>query len=312
MQFEAGGNAEMGSELARKHLDRIAGIDKAVRRAAVAEHLVDLEAVVVKRRHVALRRLEHRGIGGESARGEQCRLEPERRGVTAMRRFGHGAGIGEQAAGARGRNADGVGELSGLQLQEMSGSDRRAERTHRAGRMKAQRARLELSGGLANPALHLHAFDQRGQNLAAACAAMLRQRQHAGERGRQRMVGRAPHRLEVEHVHGGAVERRRRHRIETETVADRGRLRRTALLLVVRREDVDRFFLGAGDRNGDAVEHQPPRGLDRRRAEIVKVGGGDPFAKLCCHRHGGLPFAHCRLDATAASRNQRPIGICRC
>ena len=92
------------------------------------------------------------------------------------------------------------------------------------------------------------------------------------------MVGRTPHRFEVEHVHGGAVESRRRHRIETETIADRGRLGGTTLLFVVRRKDVDCFLLGPGDRNGDAVEHQPSRGLDRRHAEIFIVGAGNPFA----------------------------------
>ena len=88
--------------------------------------------------------------------------------MAAMRRFGHGAGIGQHAAGARGCDADGVRELSRIEFQEMSGRDRGAERTDGAGRMKPAGARLELAGGLANPALHLHAFDQRGQNLAAA------------------------------------------------------------------------------------------------------------------------------------------------
>ena len=290
VQFEAGGDAEMGAELARKHLDRIAGVDDAKGRTAEAEHLVDLEAIVVERRHVALRRFEHGRIRGEAARGEKRQLETERSGMAAMRRFGHGAGIGQYAAGARGCDADGVGELSRIEFQDMSGRDRRAERTDGAGRMKSARACLELSGGLANPALHLHAFDQRGQNLAAGGAARLGERQYAGERSRQRVIGRAPHRLEVEHVHGGAVERRRRHRIETETIADRRCLRPAALLLVIGGEDLDRFFLGAGDRNGDAVEHQPPCGLDRGLAEIVIVGRGDPFAKLGCHRHCGPTF----------------------
>jgi hypothetical protein len=51
----------------------------------------------------------------------------------------------------------------------------------------------------------------------------------SGERGRQRMVCRAPHRLEVEHEHGRAIERRCRHGIKAETIADRRRLRGTAL-----------------------------------------------------------------------------------
>ena len=101
----------MGSELARKHLNCIAGLDDAERRAAEAEHLLDLEAIVVKSWHIALRSFEHRDVGGEAARGQKRRLKPQRRGMTAMRRFGHGAGIGEQAAGPRCRDTDGVREL---------------------------------------------------------------------------------------------------------------------------------------------------------------------------------------------------------
>lgn len=114
------------------------------------------------------------------------------------------------------------------------------------------------------------------------------------------MVGRAPHRLEVEHVHSGAIECGRRHRIETKTIADRRRLAGTALLLVVRRKDVDCFFLGAGDRNGDAVEHQPSRGLDRRLTEIFVVGASNSFAQLRRHRHDGSA-----LRATMSTLNPK-------
>ena len=226
VQLQRGGDAEMGAELARKHLDGVAGLGDAERRAAVAQHLLDLEAAVVEGRHVALRGLEHVDVGGEAALGQQRRLQAQRRGVAAVGRLGHGAGIGEQAAGPGGGDADGVGELAGVEPEQVPGRHRGAERTGGAGRMEADLARLELARRLPDPALHLHALDERGQHLAAARPARLRQRQHAGERGGQRMVGRAPHRLEVEHVHGRAVERRRRHRVEAEAVADRGGLRR--------------------------------------------------------------------------------------
>ena len=153
------------------------------------------------------------------------------------------------------------------------------------GGWKSDLARLELSRRLPDPALHLHALDERGQHLAAAQPACLRQREGACERGGQRMVRRAPHRLEVEHVHGRAVERRCRHRVEAEAVADRRRLWRAALLLEVRGKDMDRLFLGAGDGDGDAVEHQPSRGRDRRRAEACIVGAGNPLTQLRRHRH---------------------------
>ena len=168
VQFEPGGDAEMGAELAREHLDRIAGIDDAERRAAEAQHLLDLEAGVVEGRHIALRGLEHVGVGGEAALGEQRRLQAQRRGMAAVRRFGHGAGIGEQAAGPARRRCRWRWRADRHRAQQVSGRHRGAERTRGAGRMKADLACLELSRRLADPALHLHALDERGQHLAAA------------------------------------------------------------------------------------------------------------------------------------------------
>ena len=101
-------------------------------------------------------------------------------------------------------------------------------------------------------------------------------------------------------MHGRAVERRRRHRVETEAVADRRRLGGAALLLEVRGEDMDRLFLGAGDGDGDAVEHQPPRGVDRGRAEIGIAGGGNLLAQLRRHRHD---------FAATGSRRSEHVGI---
>src|SRR5262249_21689035 len=124
-----------------------------------AEHFLDLEAIVVKSRHIALRSFKHRDVSGEAARGQKRRLKPERRGMTAMRRFGHGAGIGQQASRPRCRDTEGVRELIRVQLEDMSGRDGGAERTCGTGRMKSRRARLELPRRLANPALHFNAFD---------------------------------------------------------------------------------------------------------------------------------------------------------
>ena len=74
MQLQPGGDTEVSSELARKHLDRISGIDDAERRAAEAEHLLDLEAVVIERWNVTLRGLEHLDICREAAFGQKRRL----------------------------------------------------------------------------------------------------------------------------------------------------------------------------------------------------------------------------------------------
>ena len=78
------------------------------------------------------------------------------------------------------------------------------------------------------------------------------------------MVGRAPHRLVVEHVHGRAVERRGRDHIQAKAIADGSGLRLAALLPVMLGQDLDGFFLGAGDGYGNGIEHEPARGGNRR------------------------------------------------
>ena len=99
------------------------------------------------------------------------------------------------------------------------------------------------------------------------------------------MIGRAPHRLEVEHMHGRAIEGRRRHRVEAIAAGDGRGLGGAALLLEVGGEDLNRLLLGTGDGNGDAVEHQPPRGGDGGRAEVGIADGDDLLTQLRRDRH---------------------------
>src|SRR5262245_30420209 len=167
----------------------------------------------------------------------------------------------------------------------MPGRDRRPQRAHRAGWMEPRRARLELARGLPDPALYLDALDECGQDIATVRTARLGQRERPRERGGKCMVGRAPHGLEVEHVHGCAIERRCGDRVQAQTVADRCRLWNPALLLEMRGKDLDRVLLGPRDSDSDAVEHQPSRCGGDRRAEIGIAGGSDLLAELRCHGH---------------------------
>ena len=111
-------------------------------------------------------------------------------------------------------------------------------------------------------------------------------------------------------MHGGAVKGCRRHGVEAKSVRDRGGLRGTSLFLVVGRENLDRFLLGACDSDREAVEHQAPRGRDRRGAEIAVVGGDDAFAQLRGHGDGGsaLRFRRCRLGVRDAASGDESGG----
>ena len=104
--------------------------------------------------------------------------------MAAVRRFRHRTRVGKQAAGARRGDADGVGQPAGIELHDVRGRHRGAERTCGARRMKAGRARRVLSRCLPDPALHLDALDERSQDLAPGRAARLGERERAGERRR--------------------------------------------------------------------------------------------------------------------------------
>src|SRR3974390_479021 len=72
-------------------------------------------------------------------------------------------------------------------------------------------------------------------------------------------------------------------------------LRREPLPIGGRRREPDPFLFGAGYGDGDAVKHQPPRGLDRGCAEIFIGGCGDPFAEPRRHRHRSVTVRHSTL-----------------
>ena len=77
-------------------------------RLAESKQALRLKAAIVKTRNDAFVRLEHVHVAGKAAAREQGRIQPLRRGIAAMRAFGHGADVGEQRAHARTGDAHGM------------------------------------------------------------------------------------------------------------------------------------------------------------------------------------------------------------
>jgi hypothetical protein len=121
--------------------------------------------------------------------------------------LGHGAEIDEQAAASRTGDADGVGELRGVEVEQMSRCDRGPDRSDKPGRVKAKLMGFKRARRLPQPPLYLDAEHHRGQDFRAAAAESLAQRQCRRERRRKRVRGGQPHRLEVENMHGRAVDK---------------------------------------------------------------------------------------------------------
>ena len=105
-------------------------------------------------------------VGGEAAPSQEGGFEAERGGVAAMCRLGHRAGVGEHRAGARGGDADRVGEGACVELQQMARSDGGAERPHHARRVEDMGVERRMTRSLADPALDLDPLHQRGDNVS--------------------------------------------------------------------------------------------------------------------------------------------------
>ncbi|MGA3402070.1 MAG: hypothetical protein ABSC95_22885 [Acetobacteraceae bacterium] len=197
VQIQSGGDHELGGKLAGKQLDHVARIDHAERRAEV-QQVARLEFRRAERVHIALVRLERLRIGGETARREHRRFHPQHDALAAMRRLGHRAGIGGQAAAAGRRDAQRMRLLPGIQAKHMPRRDRRTHRSDHRRRMETNGA--VMAGGT-DPARHFNPLDQRGHDVSACQLAGFRKRQDRRQRGGQRVIGRVPHRLEIQHVH---------------------------------------------------------------------------------------------------------------
>ena len=105
MNVEPGIDRVVRAELRGKELDREPRIDDAPR-LAVSEQPLLVKTVREERRDHALVRFEHIGVRREAALREQCRIEPARRRVAAMRALRHRADVSEQRTRARRRDTE--------------------------------------------------------------------------------------------------------------------------------------------------------------------------------------------------------------
>ena len=98
--------------------------------------------------HEAVARLDHVGRAFDALLGEQRRLQAFARRVAGVQPLDVAAAVdeGEQAGGARCRNAERMAELVGGQAAQLAGRHGGAERPDRAGRMKAALAQVGRAG----------------------------------------------------------------------------------------------------------------------------------------------------------------------
>ena len=101
-----------------------------------------------ERLHEAVARLDHVGRAFDALLGQQRRLQAFARGVAGVQPLDVAAAVdeGEQSGRARGRDAERVGELLGVEPAQLAGRHRRAERPDRAGRMEAALAQVGRAG----------------------------------------------------------------------------------------------------------------------------------------------------------------------
>ena len=190
---------------------------------------------------------------------------------------------------------------------------RRAHRPDQPRRMERQHVERVLAGGLTQPALQFDALHQRRQHVAAGRAAHFRQRQCHRQSGGKRMVRRAPHRLEIQHMHRRAVQRRGAHRIDAEVAADHRCHRRAAQRAHASRQNRHGVFLcHAGNADREPVQHQPPRRGNRFGRQVLEARRGDALAQCSGQAHGCNSSAPRTMRSCAAKhRTKRESSRCR-
>ena len=171
----------------------------------------------------------------------------------------------------------------------MSRSDGRAEGADHARGVEAELAGLPLVRRLTEPALELDAFDQSGEHVVAADIEHFGEREHDRQRRRQRMVRRAPHRLEIQDVHGGAVDGCCHDGAAFGAEPEQCCLGRRALRTMVLGQNGDGRLPAAGDGDREPIEHQSGRSSLGVWADLCWSGFDDLLAQLRSHTHHRQP-----------------------
>ena len=154
-----------------------------------------------------------------------------------------------------------MGRLPDVQSEQVGASQGTGDRANHARRVQAQLGRLQLRRGQAQAALCLDALGPRPQyrrpvRFAGICLALLGQRQQGWQKGRHRVVGREPHGLKIQHMHGHAVDPRGGSGMGSKALADH-RGRAGVGLGAGQTAHQDRpGLMGASDGNGNAVGDQ--------------------------------------------------------
>jgi hypothetical protein len=113
------------------------------------------------------------------------------------------------------------------------------------------------------------------------------------------LLRRWSHRLEVEHVHRGAIQRGGAGDCGAEAEADRGRVTARAETSKMFCQDVDLRFLGAGKSDGETIQHEPSRRGDGSRSKRLVSRGDDLFAQVGGGSHRSPP---CQQGAITGRR----------
>ena len=267
---------------ARAHdVERLRPRGQDLRRVVVARAVEDVEE--------ALLVLEGGLVRREPVAREQRGEETVPRAVADVQRLHHRAEVGLDAGSERRRDGERGGDLVVRQLHQLRARGGAAEHAERRGRVPAVRVVIEVH---AQPelALGLEAGDVGGDEIAAARAGVVGERDQRRQDGRGRMAAdRVVAVVEIERVRGGAVHQRGVERADTRRGAEheRGPGARVAQEDVPR--DTRRVLARARQGHADVVEDADLRPMNCRWRQFIIGERIDTFREFECEGHGCPP-----------------------
>ena len=243
-----------------------------------------------ERLHEAVARLDHVGWALDALLGEQRRLQPFARGVAGVQPLDVAAAVDEreQAGRARGRKAERMAELVGIEPAQLAGRHGGAERADRAGRMEAALAQVGRAGARERDRGLVTRHDGFDQRLAAGVLRVgdAERRRNDGAAAMRRAVAVAVVKLDA--VRRGAAEERRIEQIGAPRAAGHrhvsGRTHGRHHGLGARRHVAGR----ARDHHADGVEQMPPRVVAHLLGERVMAQRADEFDDRLRCAGGGM------------------------
>ncbi len=144
-KMQHGIGSRMGRAAARMTLEGDARVGEIERLRPFGQDAIRIKvALTVEHRKEALLVLERGVIGGHALLCEQRGKQPVARRMTDMERLGHGAEIGLDARGHRGRERERGRDLVGRQPKQMRACRRCPEGAERRGRMPALLIMMEV------------------------------------------------------------------------------------------------------------------------------------------------------------------------